>query len=146
MSYTRAVWILDISIYLDFLEEFLHESKEQFPWLKDTAPIAKNWNWSNYQHNNNTQKDELINWIICEELIERYHIYDRHHHRHDTFERVYNHLMTEFDLRRYTSFYIHVPKFYGDAQYLVERHEGALYIQHETDTPPRLDRYRKLRS
>lgn len=141
MPHTRAVLILDVSNYLAILEEFLEPFAKSYPWLSDPTSINKNWDWKNHTTSRDvTQKDMLIDWIICQELTEMFYLHIQGHLQVDTYDSIYSRLVSTHDLRRCTGHYLTVPRIYGDSpSYLVYRQAGSLYIEYQYD---RIERYR----
>lgn len=133
MRLTRTIWVLDINDYLTYIEQCLNQIAFRYPWITDNSPIDRNWRWKDaYRVDDPTsQREELINWIITQELYEVFYICPAMHvQRHPEFSRVHNELVCHFDLHDRTGKQVFIPKFYGDIQtHSITRQACWLYIE-----------------
>lgn len=136
MSIIKTVWVMDIHHYLIHLEQSLYQLTGRFPWLANTPQVEPNRGWMDtYRFDQEIdQRNQLINWIIQEELYQMYYLNCRPYGNED-FAYIHNALVCEFDLNRHTLQDIFVPKFYGDV-YTTKMHRQScwLYLECEVAT------------
>lgn len=138
MQLQKSVWVIDINDYLVYLEECLDQLSSRWPWLTDHQPIDLHWHWQDAYRigQNPTQRSELIDWIIQQEIYDVFYLNRPPSTYHPDFHIVHNHLVEEFDLHLYTGRFIFIPKFYGDVfTQQIHRQSCWLYIECEVDKP-----------
>lgn len=130
-----AVWILDCTNFLNYLEEILPPFVEKYPWLKSQSRHQR-WDWKGsvlqmeYPHPL-SQKDALINWIIREQLNNLYLFQIQDHHYSDEYYRIMNTMQCHCDLDRMVRLLLPIPRTTGYAELkLVQRVSGALIIEY----------------
>lgn len=135
MLTTRAVWILDCSVFVSYLEEFLEEHEAVYPWLKTGYEVDKTWNWRNFEQGLKTQKDELIDWIIRHLLVELRYMDVHLHLRNSLFESIYSKICSRHNVESHLNQYLPVPIVYPElaVTYVVTRSCGTLFVQFDTE-------------
>lgn len=135
MLTTRAVWILDCSVFVSCLEEYIEEHQTVYPWLGSGYQIDKSWNWRNFEQGLKTQKDELIDWIIRELLAECRFMHVHLHMRNSLFEMIYSKICDKHDIESCMNQYLPIPIVYPEqpVTYTVTRSCGTLFVQFETE-------------
>jgi hypothetical protein len=109
------VWVLDINDFLLYLEDCLYRISPQFPWLLETQPINRNYPWTETDrfHKDKTQRDYLVDWILCFILKDFYYFDSRRDERYPEFQAIYNALENDFDLHKNIRAYTDFPRLYG---------------------------------
>jgi len=119
MTIRKAILIQDIREYLQVLRQAL------LPLLQDFHAFA------------GVTVDDALLWIINEEIEQYREIYPVNHWRnHGTYSVLYQAVKEAlpFSIRTYTSYYIQLPKLYGDNVEITTRIiTGDLYIYYVSD-------------
>lgn len=131
-----AIWILDCSNFMEYLEQAFHRMSARFPHLHG-ARKGFEWGWRTAcllrddDRGGFTQRDDLINWIIREQL-ERIYLFEvRGHYKATEYIAVHNELVCNHDLDRQTTALLPIPRCRGEAQLvLLRRVAGALVIEY----------------
>jgi len=134
----RFVWILDINDFLLYLEDCLYRISPNFPWLLDVKALDLNYPWTETDrfHKDKTQRDYLIDWIVCF-ILKDFYSFKTKQERNPEFQAIYDALESDFNLHRairaYTSFPFLVAG-YGDiVTHQISRQSCWLYIEASFD-------------
>lgn len=137
MKQTRAVWIVNCSSIVEYLDTRLQDFVEIYPWLGEGPAIDKSWNWRNFQQGRKSQKEQFIDWVICKYLCEQYFMDIPNHNAY--YELVWGELFQ--DLRLSATFEelfldtitVPYPVSGEPLSYSVQRSCGSLLIEFQAE-------------
>ena len=132
MAYKKTVWVIDIFDYLTFINECLDQLSFKYPWLR----LCSTGGWFDREVNTE-QREDLIDWIIRQQIHEMFYLWPTNHYRSFDCEHVHAELVAHFPLHTRTRHDIFIPNMYcyGDIHPgRVIRRECWLYIECEVTT------------
>jgi hypothetical protein len=138
MSQTRAVWILNCSAIVEYIDSILIDLVDFYPWLGDGTKVDKTWNWRNFQEGRKSQKDQFIDWVICTWLCEYYYmdIVNKDDFYDLEWAEVYNnHIGTGTIVEELVmkALPVPIPSSEQPLKYVVRRSCGSLFIEFQCE-------------